>query len=347
MERWSWTTAFMSAVTPRLVCKSTLAPRFSSSLTISRWSLDAAACSRVDVEGRPSQVVLEQRASTSPPLRSHLTTVCSLPCWAEEKISTGSEAGELTAGSSATGGAAGAAPAGGGGAVCCRMSSEIVGGAAVLVEQLGVGLGSQQGLHARLSPVESGRHQGGSSHVGLQVGFGRVLQQDEQDVEVAVARSIIERGDAKAGLQVDGSPSLQQHSHHLQVVVACGGVQQGGCCRPTVFSSEAGELSAGSQASGGAAGAAAAGCGGAACCRMSFVMLEWPWPSATRRAVLPFLVRSSALAPARSRACTHVACPGKRPSSGRCSRRGPAGQIWPNAAAGQARWRGSRGTQHS
>ena len=31
---------------------------------------------------------------------------------------------------------------------------------AVVVEQLGVGLGSQQGLHAHLSSLASGRHQG-------------------------------------------------------------------------------------------------------------------------------------------------------------------------------------------
>eukprot|EP00964_Phaeocystis_antarctica_P058831 scaffold34901_cov62-Phaeocystis_antarctica.AAC.3 len=37
------------------------------------------------------------------------------------------------------------------------------GDAAVVVEQLGVGLGSQKGLHARLVPSGSGRHQGGAA----------------------------------------------------------------------------------------------------------------------------------------------------------------------------------------
>eukprot|EP00964_Phaeocystis_antarctica_P116798 scaffold80701_cov75-Phaeocystis_antarctica.AAC.1 len=64
----------MSAVRPRLLGKSTLAPRLSSSLTSSRWPLAAAACSRVKVDARPSFVGVEQSASTGPPLRSHLTT---------------------------------------------------------------------------------------------------------------------------------------------------------------------------------------------------------------------------------------------------------------------------------
>ena len=63
------------------------------------------------------------------------------------------------------------------------------GGVAVLVEQLGVGTGSQQGLHARLVPSHSGQYQGGAAVDVLQVGVGRVLQQNEQDGEVALARS--------------------------------------------------------------------------------------------------------------------------------------------------------------
>eukprot|EP00964_Phaeocystis_antarctica_P007907 scaffold4254_cov60-Phaeocystis_antarctica.AAC.3 len=65
---------------PRLVCRSTLAPRFSSILTSSRWLQPAAACSRVSVETRPSRVGAEGKsASTGPPLRSHLTTFGSSP----------------------------------------------------------------------------------------------------------------------------------------------------------------------------------------------------------------------------------------------------------------------------
>ena len=68
------------------------------------------------------------------------------------------------------------------------------GGKAAFEEQLGVGLGSQQRLHARLVPAESGPHQGGATEVGLQVGVGRKLQQDEQDGEVAHVHSMHERG---------------------------------------------------------------------------------------------------------------------------------------------------------
>eukprot|EP00964_Phaeocystis_antarctica_P008037 scaffold4323_cov57-Phaeocystis_antarctica.AAC.2 len=234
----------MSAVPPRLLGRSTLAPRFSSSLTISRWPLRAAACSRPKVVVRPSSVV-EQSASTGPPLPSHLTTFYSSPRPADSWISTGSEAGELTAGSPASGGAAGEAVTGCGGAACCRMSSAVVVwpltsacrgavkprlssnsvlapvrssacthascpswaatiravgvgrvpqekkndggvaavcsihecGEAAVIEQLGVGLGAQQGLHACLLPFASGLHQGGLTVVVLQVGVGRVLQE--------------------------------------------------------------------------------------------------------------------------------------------------------------------------
>eukprot|EP00964_Phaeocystis_antarctica_P024459 scaffold13688_cov59-Phaeocystis_antarctica.AAC.4 len=124
MERWPRYAAFMSAVVPRLPCKSTLAPRFSSTLTISSWPLAAAMWSRPTVAVWPSGDGVGHSASTGPPLRSHLTTFCNSPCPADLKISAGSGAGELTAGSPASGGAAGVAAAGcGGGAVCCRMSS--------------------------------------------------------------------------------------------------------------------------------------------------------------------------------------------------------------------------------
>eukprot|EP00964_Phaeocystis_antarctica_P077654 scaffold48221_cov51-Phaeocystis_antarctica.AAC.8 len=79
----------MSAVQPRTLCRSTLAPRFSSTLTSSRWSLAAAACSRVSVEVLPPSVVAERSASIGPPLRSHLTTFCSSPRCANRWISKG------------------------------------------------------------------------------------------------------------------------------------------------------------------------------------------------------------------------------------------------------------------
>eukprot|EP00964_Phaeocystis_antarctica_P010843 scaffold5965_cov69-Phaeocystis_antarctica.AAC.2 len=117
MERWPSYAAAMSAVTPRLVGKSTLAPRFSSSLTISSWPAVAAACSRATVAVRPSSIGTEMNASASPPFPSHLTTFCSSPSPADLSTSTGSED---------AGGAAGAA-ADFGGAACCRMSSAVVG----------------------------------------------------------------------------------------------------------------------------------------------------------------------------------------------------------------------------
>ena len=86
---------------------------------------DAAMCSRVAVDCSPPCVGSEQSASTSPPLRSHLTTFCSWPRLADSSVSTGSEAGELSAGSPASGGAAVEAAAGCGGAACCRMSSAV------------------------------------------------------------------------------------------------------------------------------------------------------------------------------------------------------------------------------
>ena len=90
---------------------------------------------------------------------------------------------------------------------------------AVVVEQLGVGLGSQQRLDARLVPMVSGRYQGGDALVVLQVEVGRVLQQDEQDGGVAEVRSIHERGAAEAAWQADTRAPLQQLPHHLQLAV--------------------------------------------------------------------------------------------------------------------------------
>ena len=65
MERWPWSAACTSAVRPRLLGRSMLAPRFSSSLTICRWLLAAAACSRVEVVGRPSSVRSADRVGLS------------------------------------------------------------------------------------------------------------------------------------------------------------------------------------------------------------------------------------------------------------------------------------------
>eukprot|EP00964_Phaeocystis_antarctica_P088871 scaffold56574_cov57-Phaeocystis_antarctica.AAC.1 len=146
-----------------------------------------------------------QTASASPSLHSHLTTIWSSPRCADLRISRGSGAGELTPGSPASSGAAGGAAAGCGGASCCRMSSAMA---------LGVGLGSQQGLRARLVPL---------------VNAGQVLQEDEHDGEAAMTRSSHERGEAVAVRQVDARASLQQ----LQVAVGCGGTatMQHGCGR--------------------------------------------------------------------------------------------------------------------
>eukprot|EP00964_Phaeocystis_antarctica_P111207 scaffold75514_cov83-Phaeocystis_antarctica.AAC.2 len=46
-----------------------------------------------------------------------------------------------------------------------------------------------------------------------------------------------------------------------------------------------------------------------ACCRMSFAVAVWPWDSAHCRALWLLPSRSSVLASARSRACTHASCP--------------------------------------
>ena len=62
-------------------------------------------------------------------------------------------------------------------------------GAAALVKQLDVSLGSQQRLDASLLPFTSGRHQGGHAFDVLQVRIGRVLQEEEEDGGMAVERS--------------------------------------------------------------------------------------------------------------------------------------------------------------
>eukprot|EP00964_Phaeocystis_antarctica_P120502 scaffold84248_cov61-Phaeocystis_antarctica.AAC.2 len=116
-----------------------------------------------------------------------------------------------------------------GGRVSLALSM-LQGGHAGFVEQLVVGLGSQQGLHACLVPSASGPHQSGLACVPLQVGVGRVLQENTQDGEVAAVRSMHERGATEAGRHVDARASLQQLPHHLQVAVGCGGVQQGCGC---------------------------------------------------------------------------------------------------------------------
>eukprot|EP00964_Phaeocystis_antarctica_P053067 scaffold31098_cov75-Phaeocystis_antarctica.AAC.1 len=106
------------------------------------------------------------------------------------------------------------------------------GSVAVVVEQLGVGPGVQQGLHALLVPLVSSHHQGGvaalvDATAALHVRVGRVLQEEEHDGCVAVARSFHERGVAEAVRQVDLRASLQQLPHHLQAAVGYGSVQQG------------------------------------------------------------------------------------------------------------------------
>mmetsp|Transcript_6470 Transcript_6470/g.15990 ORF Transcript_6470/g.15990 Transcript_6470/m.15990 type:complete len:200 (-) Transcript_6470:285-884(-) len=98
------------------------------------------------------------------------------------------------------------------------------------VEQLGVGPGSQQGLHARHVPLGRGQHECGVAVDVLHVRAGRVLQEEEHCGDVAVARSLHERGAASArervGLQIDARASLQQPLHHLQMAGGCAGMQQ-------------------------------------------------------------------------------------------------------------------------
>ena len=79
-------------------------------------------------------------------------------------------------------------------------------GVAAFGGQLGVGLGAQQGLHARLVRLASGIHQGGVAVDVLQVGVGRVLQEEEQDGEVVAERSNHERG--VAGVRHRVSPRV-------------------------------------------------------------------------------------------------------------------------------------------
>eukprot|EP00964_Phaeocystis_antarctica_P157694 scaffold128002_cov57-Phaeocystis_antarctica.AAC.1 len=99
------------------------------------------------------------------------------------------------------------------------------GAAITSVEQLGVGLGSQQGLHARLLPFASGHNQGGLAIAGLPVRVGRVLTHERGG------------GGAEVGKQVNArSASLQQLPHHLQVAEGCGGMQQAKDYGPAVNS---------------------------------------------------------------------------------------------------------------
>ena len=70
----------------------------------------------------------------------------------------------------------------------------------------------------------------------LLVNAGRLLQQDEQDGEVAAVCSFLERGAAEAALQVDARASLQQLPHHLQLIVGCGDVEQAEGRSPTLIS---------------------------------------------------------------------------------------------------------------
>ena len=51
-----------------------------------------AACRRAKAAAFPSLVETEPKASTDPPLRSHLVTACSSPRAADEKIAKGREA---------------------------------------------------------------------------------------------------------------------------------------------------------------------------------------------------------------------------------------------------------------
>ena len=74
---------------------------------------------------------------------------------------------------------------------------------AVTVNQFGVGLGSQQGLHARLVPLVSGRHQAGAAVDVLRVRVGRVLQEDVQARKMAVLCSSHKSGETVAARQVD------------------------------------------------------------------------------------------------------------------------------------------------
>eukprot|EP00964_Phaeocystis_antarctica_P026042 scaffold14647_cov60-Phaeocystis_antarctica.AAC.6 len=80
------------------------------------------------------------------------------------------------------GGDGGGGDGGGGGTRAVRPLSSSWGTDAIVVEQLGVGLGSQQGLHALLLPKVSGLFQGGVAVDILRVRVGRVLQQLPHDV---------------------------------------------------------------------------------------------------------------------------------------------------------------------
>ena len=136
----------------------------------------------------------------------------------------------------------------------CRVAlglGVLQGGVAVIVEQLGVSLGSQQRVSACLVPSESGQHQGGGAVDVLQVGVGRCggavdflrvgvigrdqVQQKDNDFGVTVERSTHERGATVAVRQADARASPPQLPHHIQVAVGCGGVQQAEGCGSTRF----------------------------------------------------------------------------------------------------------------
>eukprot|EP00964_Phaeocystis_antarctica_P045401 scaffold26128_cov71-Phaeocystis_antarctica.AAC.1 len=228
MERWPLSAACMSAVRPTLFCRSTVAPRFSSSLTISRWPLAAAVCSRVEVEGRP----------LSP--AGHLPQLASLGRVIDLEGQRGRAHRGLT--SVWWGGTRGGGRLWGrcvlpdklrDGRVACGLGP-LQGGIADVVEQFSVGLCSQQGLHARLLPVLNGSYQGGAAIVALQVRVRRVLQEEIQDGEMPEVRSSHERCEAVVVWQVDARASLQQLPHQVQVAVGCGGVQQGVGCGLTI-----------------------------------------------------------------------------------------------------------------
>ena len=86
-------------------------------------------------------------------------------------------------------GAARAARGGGGKAAAIRPTARAKqGGVALFVEKLGPVARRRACMHA-LCPFVSGQHQGGDAAGGMQVGVGRVLQQNEHDGWVAVERS--------------------------------------------------------------------------------------------------------------------------------------------------------------
>eukprot|EP00964_Phaeocystis_antarctica_P045402 scaffold26128_cov71-Phaeocystis_antarctica.AAC.2 len=147
VESWPRYAASMSAVVPVSLGKSTLAPRFSSSLTISRWPLAAAVCNRDAVVTRPSAVGTGQSASTLA-LPSRLVDLVGQRSGrprALRELASVVLPDELRDGR-----------------VALQLSM-LQGGVAASVEQLGVGLGSQQHLHDYRLPSVSSQHQGGAA----------------------------------------------------------------------------------------------------------------------------------------------------------------------------------------